>query len=318
MSQDFDFAHLPVLFRESIDSLSIKKEGIYVDCTAGGGGHSQGILEKLGKKGLLLSLDKDDEALLTCEKKREENKKKDQWKIIKADFSDISTVLKKEGVEKVDGILADLGVSSYQLDTPERGFSYAKDGPLDMRMDKSAALTAEEVINRYSEKELADIFRQYGEEKFAGRIARVIVEKRRQRLFSTTKELADAVLFALPAKARNEAQHPARRVFQAVRIEVNHELRAVDILLDSALEVLKEGGRLSIISFHSLEDRRVKEAFREWENPCVCPRNFPICVCGREKKGKVITRKAMEASLEEIKENTRSRSAKLRVFERGE
>lgn len=315
MSSCSDFEHIPVLFNETIDALNIKPDGVYVDCTAGGGGHSQGILSKLSSKGILISLDKDDEALATCRAKSANHPDKD-WRIVKSDFSGIKAVLDEMGIEKVDGILADLGVSSHQIDTDERGFSYAKDGPLDMRMDSTQPLSAAVVVNSYDEKDLVRIFRLYGEEKFAGRIASGIVRDRNSEPFTRTVQLANKIASYVPGKARNEDQHPARRCFQAIRIEVNHELDSVQELLDVGPKLLRDGGRMAVISFHSLEDRIVKEMYKEHASPCTCPREFPVCVCGKVSLGKVITNKPIIASDEEIKANSRAHCCKLRVFER--
>lgn len=315
MLKDSDFTHIPVLFNECMDALCIKPSGVYVDCTAGGGGHSMGILERLSSDGLLISLDKDDEALATCRRKAEG---KANWKIVKSDFSKIDEVLEELNLEKVDGILADLGVSSHQIDTDERGFSYAKDGPLDMRMDTTQELDASVVVNTYSEADLTRIFRLYGEERFAGRIAAGIVRDREKEPFTRTVELAGKIASYVPGKARNEDQHPARRCFQAIRIEVNHELESVERLLDVGPKLLKDGGRMAVISFHSLEDRIVKEKFREHASPCTCPKNFPVCVCGKVSLGKVITNKPITACEEEIKNNSRAHCCKLRVFEKTE
>lgn len=315
MSKDFEFNHIPVLFNESIEALNIKPDGIYVDCTAGGGGHSMGILNKLSKDGLLVSLDKDDDALRTCRSKAEAAGA-DNWKIVKSDFSSIADVLEELNIEKVDGILADLGVSSHQIDVDERGFSYAKDGPLDMRMDTTAPLTASIVVNTYDEKDLVRIFRLYGEERFAGRIAAGIVRDRQKAPFTGTLELAAKIASYVPGKARNEDQHPARRCFQAIRIEVNHELDSVQKLLDVGPTLLRDGGRMAVISFHSLEDRIVKETFRNHASPCTCPKNFPVCVCGKVSLGKVLTNKPVVAGEEEIRSNSRAHCCKLRVFER--
>lgn len=318
MSQDFEFSHLPVLFDECMQMLRIRPDGIYVDCTAGGGGHSGGILDQLGPEGLLISLDKDDEALAACSRVKEEKKSSAQWKIIKSDFSDLAKVLDDLGIETVDGILADFGVSSHQLDTADRGFSYASDGPLDMRMDDKQKLTAEIVVNRYPEDEIAKILRTFGEERYSGRIASAIVNERKINPIRTTAELSRIIMKAMPAKSKNEDQHPARRSFQAIRIEVNHELASIEKLLADAPKYLRPGGRFAVISFHSLEDRLVKETFRTLEDPCICPREFPVCVCNRKPFGKSVSRRAMEASETEASQNKRSRSAKLRVFERND
>lgn len=318
MSQDFDFSHLPVLFDECMQMLRIRPDGIYVDCTAGGGGHSGGIYDRLGPDGLLISLDKDDEALAACGRVRDAKQKSAQWKIIKSDFSEIGKVLDDLGIKAVDGILADFGVSSHQLDTADRGFSYSSDGPLDMRMDDKQKLTAETVVNRYTEEEISKILRTFGEERYSGRIASAIVNERKINPIQTTAELSRIIMKAMPAKSKNEDQHPARRSFQAIRIEVNHELASIEKLLADAPNYLCPGGRLAIISFHSLEDRLVKETFRTLEDPCICPREFPVCVCGRKPFGRSVSRKAIEATKAEAAQNKRSRSAKLRVFERYE
>ncbi len=317
-SQDCNFHHVPVLFEECMDGLAIKADGIYVDCTAGGGGHSAGIVERLGDNGLLISLDKDDEALAACEKRREELGAGNKWVLKKTDFSRISDVLKEMNIEKVDGVLADLGVSSHQIDTDERGFSYMKEGPLDMRMNQQQDLSAEVVVNEYSESDLTRIFRDYGEERYAGRIASAIVKKRAEAPIRSTTALADIIRAAMPHAARKEDQHPARRCFQAIRIEVNHELASVSELLETVPALLNAHGRFAVISFHSLEDRLVKEAFRKLENPCTCPREFPVCVCGKRPMGKQVHSKPIVASKKEAMENKRSGCAKLRVFERNE
>lgn len=308
------FSHIPVLFKECMEALNIKPDGIYVDCTAGGGGHSEGILSHLSDEGLLISLDKDDEALETCRNKAATHKDK-SWKVIKSDFRDIKGVLDELNIDKVDGILADLGVSSHQIDTAERGFSYAIDGPLDMRMDETQKLSAYDVVNTYDQQRLEDIFSLYGEERFSGRIAAGIVRERRQKPYETTLELARDIASFMPPKARYEDQHPARRCFQAIRIEVNHELDSVRTLLRVGPLLLNEGGRMAVISFHSLEDRIVKEEFRTLQDPCTCPKDLP-CVCGKKSLGRVLTRKPITAGEEELKENMRSHSAKLRVFEK--
>ena len=310
-----EFSHVPVLFDECMEALNIRPDGIYVDCTAGGGGHSEGILDRLGEKGLLISLDKDDEALAACRAKAE-RRGASNWKTVKSDFSGIAEVLDDMNIENVDGILADLGVSSHQIDTAERGFSYASDGPLDMRMDKTQKLSAYEVVNTYDKERLEQIFRLYGEERYAGRIAEGIVKDRKQEPFDSTLKLAGKIASYMPAKARNEDQHPARRCFQAIRIEVNGELDSVRTLLREGPKRLSDGGRMAVISFHSLEDRIVKEEFRTLQDPCICPKDLPRCVCGRKSMGKVITRKPVTATEEELKRNNRSHSAKLRIFER--
>lgn len=309
------FIHIPVLFEQCMDGLNIKPDGIYVDCTAGGGGHSCGILDRLSDKGRLISLDKDDEALSECNDKKQARGAKN-WDLVKTDYSQIESALQSLNIDKVDGILADFGVSSHQIDLPERGFSYATEGPLDMRMDKTQSLDASKVVNTYKEDELARIFKIYGEERYSGRIAAGIVRDRKNEPFTSTLQLADKIASYMPGKGRNEQQHPARRCFQAIRIEVNNELRSVEELLDKAPGLLNDGGRIAIITFHSLEDRLVKESFRSLENPCTCPREFPVCICGRKPIGKVITHKPIVADEEENKRNFRAHSAKLRIFEK--
>lgn len=316
MSKEFDYAHLPVLFNEVVDLLAIRPEGVYVDCTLGGGGHSAGILAKLDSRGRLIALDRDQEALEAGSKKLETVGSKASWQAVHHNFADLGTALQELDVPEVDGILADLGVSSWQLDQADRGFGYSQQGLLDMRMDQMHGQTAADVVNSYSEANLVRILREYGEERYAGRIAAAIVAYRSRQPFRTTTELSELVRKAMPGAGRQEAQHPARRTFQAIRIEVNQELAAVEKLLATAPFLLKNGGRLCIITFHSLEDRLVKDAFRRLENPCTCPRDFPVCVCGLKPQGRVITRRAVVAGPAEQKENPRSRSAKLRCFER--
>jgi len=318
MSRDCNFHHLPVMFAECMEGLNIKEDGIYVDCTAGGGGHSSGIVERLGDQGKLISLDKDDEALAACEEKRATMGAEGKWVLVKSDFGRIGEVLEGLNIEKVDGVLADLGVSSHQIDTAERGFSYMQEGPLDMRMNRQQELSAEVVVNTYSQENLARIFREYGEERYAGRIASVILEKRKLSPITTTSELAEIIRIAMPRSSKKEDQHPARRCFQAIRIEVNHELASVTELLEVVPSLLNAHGRFAVISFHSLEDRLVKEAFRKLENPCTCPREFPMCVCGKKPMGRQIHSKPIVASKKEAMENKRSGCAKLRVFERNE
>lgn len=310
-----EFQHIPVLFNECMDALNINPNGVYVDCTAGGGGHSIGILERLSEKGTLISLDKDDSALRTCLIKSQNYRGKN-WMIVKSDFSEIDQVISSLKIGKVDGILADLGVSSHQIDTVERGFSYATNGPLDMRMDRDSYLSAEVVVNTYSENELERIFREYGEERYSGRIAANIVRDRKTEPFKTTMQLARKISSYMPSRGHEEDQHPARRCFQAIRIEVNHELQSIEKLLKDGPMCLKPGGRMAVISFHSLEDRLVKEAFRKLESPCTCPREFPRCVCGKVSLGAALTKKPITASEEEVAGNYRAHCCKLRVFER--
>ncbi len=316
MSRDFNFSHQPVLFKQCIDALNIESAGIYLDCTAGGGGHSLGILEHLGEHGTLISVDKDDSALDACRARMEKGGFPGKWILVKSDFSNIDQVLEDLDISKLDGVLADLGVSSHQLDTAQRGFSYISDGPLDMRMDPQQKLSARVVVNEYDEADLARIIRDYGEEKFSKRIAGRIVENRKIAEITSTVKLAEIIARAMPSKAKKEDQHPARRTFQAIRIEVNSELSAVRKLVEFIPQRLNEGGRFAVISFHSLEDRLVKEAFKSLESPCTCPREFPVCICGKKPLGKMITGKPITADTKEINENKRSKSAKLRVFER--
>jgi 16S rRNA (cytosine1402-N4)-methyltransferase len=316
MSKDYDFNHVSVLYEESLELLAIKPDGCYVDCTLGGGGHSCGILQELSGEGSLIAFDKDSDAVRHASEKLSQIKTNAQWKIISADFSELSDELSKIGITRVNGILADLGVSSWQLDQADRGFSYAQDGPLDMRMNQNSRLTAEILINDSSEAELAGIIRKYGEERYAYLIAKAIVRVRQQKRISRTAELAEIIRDAMPGSALREKQHPARRTFQAVRIAVNGELNSLEKLLSAAPELLDQGGRLCIITFHSLEDRMVKEAFRKWEKPCTCPRSFPVCVCGKKPLGRQIERRGLTAGSDEADRNPRARSARIRCFER--
>ncbi len=321
-SRGFDFSHLPVLYEAALEGLSIRSDGLYVDCTAGGGGHSEGILRRLGPRGRLIALDRDDVAVdevsrrLAVDLPSGPDQGIPSRCVVRSDFSALDTVLADLGVDRVDGILADLGVSSPQLDSADRGFSYQKDGPLDMRMDRSASLTAADVVNRYPVERLASILKDYGEERHAARIARAIGVARARTPIRTTGELAALVASAMPPAGRREAQHPAKRSFQAIRIEVNGELAALERLLAIAPDLLSHGGRMVVISFHSLEDRRVKDAFRRWQDPCRCPRDFPVCVCGLRSLGRVVTPKPLAASEGEAASNPRARSARLRIFER--
>ncbi len=308
-----EFKHVSVLLNECIEALNILNDGIYVDCTLGGAGHSGEIIKRLSDKGLLIGIDQDQDALNEAKIKLSGY---GNLKLVKNNFQNIYSILEELGLEGVDGILMDLGVSSYQLDNPERGFSYMKDSPLDMRMNQDGDLTAEYVVNEYSEEELTRIIKEYGEEKFAKRIANFIVKNRNENRITTTWELVDIIKAAIPAKARREGPHPAKRTFQAIRIEVNSELEIISGAIEDSVEKLNKGGRLAIITFHSLEDRIVKNTFRKLENPCTCPSEFPMCICGKEPKVKVITRKPIEPTEDEIKMNPRSRSAKLRILEK--
>lgn len=309
-----EFKHISVLLQETIDSLAIKPDGIYVDGTTGGGGHSYEICKRLGPEGRLICIDQDTEALKAAGERLEPFA--GQITLVKSNYSQMKEVLKEQGIDKVDGIVLDLGVSSYQLDNGERGFSYRENAPLDMRMDQDSTVSARDIINEYSESELCRIIREYGEERFARNIARNICKKRQDKPIETTFELVDIIRGSMPAKARNAKGHPAKRTFQAIRIECNQELEVLQWALNDMVDMLKDGGRISIITFHSLEDRIVKTNFRKYENPCTCPPDFPVCVCGNKSKGKVITRKPILPSEEECNKNTRSKSAKLRVFER--
>lgn len=309
-----EFKHVSVLLQETIDGLAVKPDGIYVDGTTGGGGHSYEICKRLGENGRLICIDQDAEALAAAEKRLEPFA--GIVTMVKSNYAQMKEVLKQLGIEKVDGIVLDLGVSSYQLDNAERGFSYREDAPLDMRMDREQTLTARDIVNEYPESELYRIIKEYGEERFAKNIARNICKRRQDKPLETTFELVDIIRGSMPAKARNGKSHPAKRTFQAIRIECNQELEVLRQALDEMVDLLKDGGRISIITFHSLEDRMVKTSFRRQENPCTCPPDFPVCVCGNKPKGKVITRKPILPSEEECEQNTRSKSAKLRVFER--
>ena len=309
-----EFKHVSVLLQETIDGLNVKPDGIYVDGTTGGGGHSYEICKRLGENGRLICIDQDTEALAAAEKRLEPFAGK--VTLVKSNYAQMKEVLKQLGIDKVDGIVLDLGVSSYQLDNAERGFSYREDAPLDMRMDREQTLTARDIVNEYPESELYRIIKEYGEERFAKSIARNICKRRQDKPLETTFELVDIIRNSMPAKARNGKSHPAKRTFQAIRIECNQELEVLRQALDEMVNLLKDGGRISIITFHSLEDRMVKTSFRRQENPCTCPPDFPVCVCGNKPKGKVITRKPILPSEEECEQNTRSKSAKLRVFER--
>lgn len=308
-----EFKHVSVLLDECIQGLNIKPDGIYVDCTLGGAGHSSEIIKRLNEKGRLIGIDQDKDALKAAGKRLE---KYSNVTLVHSNFHEIKGVLDQLGIDEVDGILMDLGVSSYQLDTGERGFSYMQDAPLDMRMNRDVEFSAYDVINGYSEEELYRVIREYGEEKFAKRIAGFVVNARSNKNIETTLELVDIIKAAIPAKARREGPHPAKRTFQAIRIEVNKELEIINKTINDGVEKLSKGGRMAIITFHSLEDRIVKNSYRDLENPCNCPKEFPICVCGKKPTVKVLTRKPIDPSKEELEFNPRSRSAKLRVLEK--
>jgi len=307
------FEHKPVLLKEVIENLNIDPAGIYVDGTIGGGGHSYEIASRL-TSGRLIGLDQDEAAIQAAGLRLAEFGNK--VTILRSNYGNIRSVLQDLQIDKVNGFLLDLGVSSHQLDTPERGFSYRENGPLDMRMDKRMKTTAKDIVNTYSESELYRIIKNYGEEKFAGNIARQIVRAREKKPIETTFELNEIIKEAIPAKFRATGGHPSKRTFQAIRIELNRELEVLKETLQDMIDLLLPGGRLVIITFHSLEDRIVKETFKTNENPCTCPPNFPVCVCGKKPKGRVITRKPILPSDKEMELNKRSKSAKLRVFER--
>jgi 16S rRNA (cytosine1402-N4)-methyltransferase len=309
-----EFQHKPVMLNEVIDSLKIRPEGTYVDGTLGGAGHSSQIARRLSGEGRLFGFDQDAAAIEAAAKSLEPYK--DRVSIIRSNYSEMRERLSELGVRSADGILLDLGVSSYQLDDAQRGFSYRADAPLDMRMDQRQKLSAREVVNGYSIGELTRVIREYGEERFARNIAKHITAEREKKPIETTGELISIIKAAIPAKAREGGGHPAKRTFQAIRIEVNRELDVLSDSLDGMIDLLADGGRICVITFHSLEDRIVKEVFRRNENPCTCPPEFPVCVCGKKSKGHVITRKPIIPSVEETEENPRSKSAKLRVFER--
>ena len=304
--------HKPVLYDEVIENIITDKDAVYVDCTLGGGGHTQGILENSSKNSKVIAIDQDIEAIEFA-KKRLENY--DNFKVFQDNFKNIDTVVYLAGFEKVDRILMDIGVSSNQLDNAKRGFSYRFCAKLDMRMDKSLKLSAYDIVNTFSEKEIADIIYKYGEEPKSRKIARNIVEYRKNKKIETTTELAEIVIKSI---GKSMKRHPAKRTFQAIRIFVNKELEVLIQTLDKAVNLLNDRGRLLVITFHSLEDRIVKEKFREYENPCTCPKDIPICICGKKSLGKVITRKPIVAKEVELKENKRAHSAKLRIFERRE
>ena len=308
-----EFNHYSVLLKETIENLDIKPDGIYVDGTLGGGGHAYHVCRQL-EGGRFIGIDQDAAAIEAAGKRLEEFK--DKVTIVRSNYRNTAEVLKTLGIDKIDGMMLDLGVSSYQLDTKERGFSYRFDTTLDMRMDTRQTLTAKDIVNGYSEMDLFRIIRDYGEDKFAKNIAKHIVRARQEKEIETTGELNEIIRAAIPAKMRAEGGHPSKRTFQAIRIECNRELEVLKESLTELIGLLNPGGRLCIITFHSLEDRIVKTAFKQAENPCTCPSSFPVCVCGKESKGKVITGKPILPGEEELLENSRSKSAKLRIFER--
>ncbi len=308
------FSHVPVLLSETLELLAPERGGVFVDGTLGGGGHAEAVLLRLPQAGRLIGIDRDWEAVHAAGERLASFGSR--FTALHGNFFDMQALLAEAGVHEVDGILLDLGVSSHQLDTQKRGFSYKADAPLDMRMDQSAGLSAREVVNTYPEQELARIIWMYGEERFSRKIAERICRAREQYPIDTTLALAQIVREAIPAKYRNEPQHPARRTFQALRIEVNGELSGLDRAVEQACDLLQKGGRLCIITFHSLEDRIVKQAFRRFENPCTCPPSAPVCICGKTPKAKILTKKPLTASAEEEARNSRSTSAKLRCIEK--
>ena len=308
------FEHKPVLLNEVIEGLNIKSSGIYADGTLGGAGHSFEIVRRLADDGRLVGIDRDENAVRAAAERLKDYA--DRVTIVRGNYLDTVQILHDLGIDSIDGMLLDLGVSSHQFDDASRGFSYRNDAPLDMRMDQRDPLSAYEVVNEYSESELYRVIRDYGEDRFAKNIARHIAAKRAEKPVRTTLELAEIVKGAIPARMREGGGHPAKKTFQAIRIEVNRELDILKDSIDGLIDILKPGGRLCIITVQSLEDRIVKNAFRTAEDPCICPKDFPVCVCGRKSKGRVITRKAITAGEEELKENNRAHSARLRIFER--
>ena len=309
-----EFQHRSVLLYETIDGLHVKPDGVYVDGTLGGGGHSLEICRRLGAKGSIIGIDQDEAAIAAAGVRLKDFGEK--VTIVRSNYCNVKSVLHELGIDRVDGIMLDLGVSSYQLDTAERGFSYREDAPLDMRMDRRQVMTARDIVNDYSEMDLYCVIRDYGEDKFAKNIAKHIVRERSRRSIETTGELTEIIRGAIPMKYQKKGGHPAKRTFQAIRIELNRELEVLKNSLDDMIEILNSGGRLCIITFHSLEDRIVKSTFRKNENPCTCPSDFPVCVCGKVSKGRVITRKPVLPGEAEISGNSRAKSAKLRIFER--
>ena len=307
------FEHKSVLLNETIEGLNIKPDGIYVDGTLGGGGHAYEVCRRLGEKGSIVGIDQDAAAIEAASARLKDFGEK--VTIVRSNYCDMKSKLHELGIDKVDGIVLDLGVSSYQLDTAERGFSYREDAPLDMRMDTRQKMTARDIVNDYTEADLYRVIRDYGEDKFAKNIAKHIVQARAVKPVETTAELSEIIRASIPMKFQKKSGHPAKRTFQAIRIELNRELDVLRDSLDDMIDLLNPGGRLCIITFHSLEDRIVKSAFRKNENPCTCPPDFPVCVCGKKSKGSIITKKPILPSEEELEYNSRSKSAKLRIFE---
>lgn len=314
-SETVKFEHKSVLLNETIEGLNIKENGIYVDGTLGGAGHSSQIAKRLGKDGRLIGIDQDAAAIEAATQVLAPYS--DKVTIVRNNYCNMVNILKEMGIKGVDGILLDLGVSSYQLDTPDRGFSYREDAPLDMRMDQRKQLTAKDIVNEYSEFDLYRIIRDYGEDKFAKNIARHIVAQREKKPIETTFELNEIIKASIPAKVRMKGGHPSKKTFQAIRIELNKELEVLSDSLNDMIDFLNPGGRMCVITFHSLEDRIVKTIMKNNENPCTCPPSFPVCVCGKKSKGLVITRKPIVPGQAELDENSRSKSSKLRIFERG-
>lgn len=308
-----EFAHTSVLLMETVEGLNVRPDGIYVDGTLGGGGHTYEVCRRLGDSGSIIGIDQDEAAIEAAGIRLSDFGSK--VTIVRSNYKDMREKLRELGISKVDGIILDLGVSSYQLDTPMRGFSYREDAPLDMRMDTDKELTARDIVNTYSEMDLYTIIRDYGEDRFAKNIAKHIVQDRAKRSIDTTFQLVETIKKSIPMKVQKTGGHPAKRTFQALRIELNKELEVLKNSLDMMIDLLNSNGRLCIITFHSLEDRIVKRTFRTAENPCTCPPDFPVCVCGNISRGKVITRKPILPSKEEQAHNSRSKSAKLRIFE---
>ena len=308
------FEHVSVLLHETVDGLNVRPDGTYVDATLGGGGHAFEVCSRLGDKGRFIGIDQDADAIKAASERLAGFGEK--VTIIRSNYRDMKPQLQAIGVDKVDGIVLDLGVSSYQLDTAERGFSYRADAPLDMRMDQRQKMTARDIVKGYSEAELYRVIRDYGEDRFAKNIAKHIVAEREKAPIETTGQLNEIIRHSIPMKIQKTGGHPSKRTFQAIRIELNHELEVLRDSLDDMIDMLSPGGRICVITFHSLEDRIVKSAFRRNENPCTCPSHFPVCVCGKVSKGKVVTRKPILPSPEEQESNSRSKSAKLRIFER--
>ena len=310
-----EFKHRSVLLEETVNGLNIRPDGIYVDGTLGGGGHAYEICRRLGDKGSIIGIDQDEAAIEAAGIRLKDFGEK--VTIVRSNYCEMKSVLHGLGIDKVDGIVLDLGVSSYQLDTAERGFSYREDAPLDMRMDRRQTMTARDIVNDYSEKDLYRVIRDYGEDKFARNIAKHIVIEREKRSIETTGQLTEIIRGAIPMKFQKKSGHPAKRTFQGIRIELNRELDVLKNSLDEMIDLLNPGGRLCIITFHSRVHRIVKSAFKKNEDPCTCPKDFPVCVCGKVSKGSILTRKPILPGPEEMEENSRSKSAKLRIFERG-